>query len=191
MASKTTKPFDFSLEFSAVPIKRGRATRMLADARKSLKDTFKSGAIENLILDNIRERLTDPKKQRDPDTGRLWPKLDKTTGPRRKANVETGRVKLVDTGSMRKALKVKKRGLSKTTDTRTGFSEIGFRRGAISKSSPGTLIEDIASSHHFGETFPNGRILPARPFMGIAKKEGKEIEKLFRLRFNSDLVEFF
>lgn len=181
---------NFSLEFSGVAIVRGRAQKMLAKTRKSLKDTFKTGAVENLILANIVARLTEARKQRDPATGKAWPKLDKTTVGRRKSNIETGKIKLVDTGSMRDALKVKKKGLSKTTDTRTGFSTIGFKKGAVSKSS-GVLLEDVASDHHFGFVYPNGRVLPARPFMGIAKKEGKEIEKLFKLRLDADLIEFF
>lgn len=184
-------PEDFALSFSLAPIgRKNRAKQMLDDARKSLKDTFRKGVIEKQILANIQARLTDPRLQRDPNTGKAWPKLDKTTVPRRVASIESARVKLVDTGSMRKALKVQKKGLSKTTDTRTGSSEIGFKKGAVSKSSPGVLIEDIASDHHFGQEFPNGRILPARPFMGISKKEGKEMEKLFKLRFDKDLIEY-
>jgi hypothetical protein len=186
------RPEDFALSFSLAPLgRKSRAKKMLDDARKSLKDTFKSGEIEKTILANIKARLTEPKLQRDPNTGKAWPKLDKTTVKRRVTNLNTGKVKLVDTGSMRAALKVQKKGLKKTTDTRTGTSEIGFKKSAVSKSSPGILIEDIASDHHFGQSFPNGRVLPARPFMGISKKEGKEMEKLFKLRFNRDLVEYF
>lgn len=183
-------PNDFLLEFSGRSVVRGRAQKMLADARGSLGKTFKSGAVEKQILANIQARLTDPKKQRDPETGKAWPKLSKTTVGRRKSNIESGKVKLVDTGSMRRALVVRKKGLGKTTGTRTGFSQVGFRKGAVSRSSPGFLIEDIAANHQFGTVHPNGRILPARPFLGVSKKEGKEIEKLFELRLNAALIEF-
>jgi hypothetical protein len=180
---------EFILEFSAVPTGRAsRAPQMLRDARKSLKDTFKSGIIEQTILDNIIERLTEPRKQRDPDTGKAWPKLDKTTVGRRRSNIDTGRVKLVDTGSMRAALKIKKKGLKKTTDTRTGISEIGFKN--VNSASSGVSIDEVAADHHSGREYPNGRILPARPFMGVSKKEGTAIAKLFKLRFDADLIQY-
>ena len=169
---------------------RKRTDRMLADARKALRETFKSGDIENLILANIQARFEDPKKQRDPETGKAWPKLAKTTVKRRQFNVATGKIKLVDSGSMVDAIKVKKKGLKNTTDSGTGISEIGFDFAKRSKSSPQFTVVSIAADHHTGVTHANGRILPPRPFMGIAKKEGKEIEKLFKLRLNSELIEY-
>lgn len=178
---------DFNAQFVTG---RGRVSKMFKDAADSLKDTFKSGVIEEQILENIQSRFDEVKKQRDPDTGKAWPKLAKTTVRRRRFNVAGGRLKLMDSGSMRNKLGVRKKGLSKTTDSGTGTSTIGYTPAARSKSSPQFTLNSIAADHHLGVIHANGRVLPPRPFLGVSKKEGKAIEKLFKLRFDSDLIEY-
>jgi len=168
---------------------KGRVLRMHQDAAKALKKTFTSGDIENLVLASIKARFENAKDQRDPDTGKAWPKLHKTTVKRRKSSV-AGKLKLVDTGSMKEAIKIKKKGLKKTSDSGTGVSEIGFPLAKRSGSSPQFTVISIAADHTFGFIHPNGRVLPPRPFMGVSKKVGKEIEKLFKLRLASELIEY-
>lgn len=179
------------LDFKATFLNtRGRALKMFQDAAKANQKFFKSGEIEQQILSDIQARFTEVKKQRDPNTGKAWAKLGKTTVARRRFNVLGGKLKLMDSGSMRDKLGVRKKGLSKTTDSGTGTSTIGYTPAARSKSSPQFTLNSIAADHHLGVIHANGRVLPPRPFLGVSKKEGKAIEKLWLLRFNAELIEF-
>jgi hypothetical protein len=178
---------DFSAQFLG---SRGRVLKMFEKAAKANEEFFKSGDIENQILADIKSRFDEVKKQRDPETGKAWPRLNKITPKRRRKNLGGSKLKLLDTGSLRDKLGVRKKGLKKTTDTRTGTSTIGYTPAARSKSSPQFTLNSIAADHHLGVIHANGRVLPPRPFLGVSKKEAKGIEKLWKLRIETELIEF-
>jgi hypothetical protein len=165
-AAKPGEPERFGLGIDVQLKGTKRVRKMFDDARDEILLPLKSGQFEQAVLDEIKERLTKPGKQRDPETGKAWPGLDKTTVKRRRSNKLGNRVKLFDTGSMHDALTVQKKGLQKLgrTGGGTGESEIGFKKNAMSKSSPGFLIEDI--------------------------KLGKSLEKEYKVSIERGLIEY-
>lgn len=150
---------------------------MMASFRAGVRKIYTDKLIEKQVLFFQQQRLIDPSKQRDPETGRVWPRLGSTTVKRRKKNRLTGQVKLHDTGSMLKALYIKRSRLVDAAGVKgAGVSTVTFR-DRVSKSSPRFLVVEIARIHQFGKDK-----VPPRPFLGLARKEGKEIEKIFDLR---------
>lgn len=149
---------------------------MLRQFQTGVRRVFISKDIENTILRNIQERFVNQAKQRDPETGRPWVKLHPGTQARRKFNKTTAK-KLVDSGSLRDALFIKRaRMVDAVTRKPFGISTITVRRNRNSRSS-GINLVDIARTHQFGDDS-----VPARPFLGVSKRESKEIEAIFNTR---------
>lgn len=151
---------------------------MFASFQAGNRKIYTDKLIEKKILALHKRRFKVSTAQRSPETGKVWARLNATTARRRKFK-KRGKLKLLDSGSMRDALFIKR---AKMVDALTGPRGIGIStvtlRDRDSKSSGNSLL-DVGRAHQFG-TFA----MPARPFLGVGKKDGKDIEKIFNLRLS-------
>lgn len=160
---------------------------MMASFREGSRAIYTDKLIEKQVLLINKRRLTEKRYQRDPETGRLWPALahsasqikgSKDKKGSRKSNKLGAKIKLHDTGSMHDALYIMR---AKLVDSTTGPRGVGVSsitlRDRPSKSSPSLSVKAVARKHQFGT-----EVVPIRRFMGVGKREGKEIEKIFDLR---------
>lgn len=156
---------------------------MISQFRSGLRRIFVQREIENLILFNVKNRFVSQAKQRDPETGTPWARLAPTTAKRRKFNTGT-RKKLVDSGSLQESLFINRARMVNALSAGLGISTITVRSGP-SGSSTGINLVDIARTHQFGDDN-----VPARPFLGVSKREGREIEALFKVQLRRSTPSF-
>lgn len=177
------RPGDIGFVGIATPRSRAQVALMFTQFRSSLRRIFVLEEIEELILFRIKDRFVSQAKQRDPDTGTPWARLAPSTPARRKVNVGT-RKKLVDTSSLRESLFINRARMVTALSIGAGISTITVR-SSPSGSSPGINLVDIARTHQFGDD-----TVPARPFLGVSKREGREIERLFDVRLRRSTPSF-
>ena len=169
------------LGLSARIVPNSPAVRMMRAVNDAIAGVFFSHEIEELILKNIQRRFTVLREQKDPESGAAWAPLKPGTRGRRKRR-KTGVKALVDTGTLAKSVTIFRARMSDALRARRGLSIIGIKNRQ-SGSSPKFNVKDIARFHQFG--FKN---IIKRPFLGVSKKEGKEIERLFDVRISSAVV---
>ncbi len=176
------RPGDIGFVGIATPSSRARVALMFTQFRSSLRRIFVLEEIEELVLFNIKDRFVSQAKQRDPETGTPWARLAPTTPARRKISVGT-RKKLLDTGSLQESLFINRARMVTALAAGVGISTITVK--GTSRSSPGINLVDIARTHQFGDD-----TIPARPFLGVSKREGREIERLFDVRLRRSTPSF-
>lgn len=154
------------------------AVRMLRAVNMAILGIFFRQEIEELVLENIRKRFTVLREQKDPNTGAPWAQLGRSTRGQRKRN-KTGSHILVDTGSMARSIKIFRARMVDALRLRRGLSIIGVG-DRQSASSPKFNVKEIARIHQFG--FRN---IVKRPFLGVSKKEGLQIERLFDVKISA------
>ncbi len=169
------RPGDIGFVGVTTPTSRARVALMFDLFRSEVRSIFVQREIEETILFDIQDRFVRQSKQRDPDTGTPWARLAPTTPARRKLNIGT-RKKLLDTGSLQDALFINRARMVTALSIGVGISTITVR-SRPSQSSPNINLVRIARIHQFGDDN-----VPARPFLGVSKREGREIETLFRVR---------
>lgn len=186
-----------------VPEFRGRAGAMIQQVRVGITTVFVRRQIERQILSNIRARFaaqgTNPFAQRTPER-RAWEPLIESTVRRRKTN-QNPRQALVDSGSLRDSIRIKRANMVKALVSVRGESRIGPTRRTLGSNPLATTVE-VAEIHQFGAeqiakaTFagnPSGnlrRTVVARPFLGVGRKEGKQIEDIFDVAMTRALAGF-
>jgi len=153
---------------------------MLAAVQDAVRGVFVRHDIEEMILRNIQNRFTKIKEQKDPITGKAWAPLNEVTRSQRKRS-KTGRRILVDTGSLAKSIRIGRTRMIDALFRGQGISIIGIRSGP-SGSSPGFNVQDIARIHQFGENR-----IPKRRFLGVSKKEARDIETLFDVKIKASV----
>jgi phage gpG-like protein len=151
---------------------------MLRAVQGAIGGVFTRREIEELVLQNIRRRFTVLREQKDPETGAPWAPLGRSTRGQRKRN-KTGTKILVDTGSLSRSIRIFRARMSDALVRRRGLSIIGVQ-DRQSGSSPNFNVKEIARIHQFGF-----RRIPKRPFLGVSKKEGRQIERLFDVRISA------
>ncbi len=148
----------------------GRVLRMLRGARMGVRVGLSKTLLEQYFLTKTIERFAPRGKnrnaQRGPD-GRFWRGPKQSTVRRRKVNTTGITQALVDTGKLRNAIDVVKR-LPPYVRINGGFGvfSIGIRGAAAV----------YAGVQNFGGKTPSGATIPARPFMGISKRDAKTFE---------------
>lgn len=134
--------------------------------------------LEEWTLKRIQQRFeprgSNPNAQREP-SGKLWPQLHPSTVPRRRRNRNKNQA-LVDTGELRRSITVTRSNFTTTAlRSRQGATfTIGIRGSG--------RVKRKAVLHNFGGTNDRGNRVPRRAFMGMSKKDRKDMRSYIRDR---------
>ena len=144
-----------------------RIRRLVNRLNKGVRESFGQKRIENLIIRRTKDRFAPPgssaRAARTP-AGRPWEPLHSSTRERRRVNV-TGRELLVDTGQLRNSIRVLSGTLANAVGTPSG---LGVNIGSN---------DPKAAIHQRGGVNEQGRMVPARPFIGISQADVAAVDR--------------